>query len=156
MKKLAARDFEDLLQCAIPTFEGLLPAPHDHLLRKMLFNLAMHHAMAKMRLHSDSTLTVFRNVTTSMGHAMRVFVTKVCPEYKTRELDKELAARHRRKSKKGAKGKSTCPADPAPPRENKDDAREDKHLNLNTYKFHRAGDYAKEIPETGTLLKIAL
>ncbi|KAF9455143.1 hypothetical protein BDZ94DRAFT_1127669, partial [Collybia nuda] len=29
MKQLAARDFEDLLQCAIPVFEDLLPEPHN-------------------------------------------------------------------------------------------------------------------------------
>ncbi|KAF8954730.1 hypothetical protein BDZ97DRAFT_1765812 [Flammula alnicola] len=29
IKKLAARDFEDLLQCALPAFEGLLAEPHN-------------------------------------------------------------------------------------------------------------------------------
>ncbi|KAJ6599568.1 hypothetical protein B0H10DRAFT_2441233 [Mycena sp. CBHHK59/15] len=46
MKKLGARDFEDLLQCAIPAFDGLFPPEHnergfmdklkDHLLGRLL------------------------------------------------------------------------------------------------------------------------
>ncbi|KAK0502621.1 hypothetical protein EDD18DRAFT_1347259 [Armillaria luteobubalina] len=36
MKKLAAQDFEDLLQCAIPAFYGLLPEPFNGLLQTLL------------------------------------------------------------------------------------------------------------------------
>lgn len=58
MKKLAARDFEDLLQCSIPVFEGLLDDPHDTILMNLLFLLATWHAYAKLRMHTDTTLTV--------------------------------------------------------------------------------------------------
>ena len=37
MKKLAARDFEDLLQCSIPAFEDLLDEPHNKYLMKLLY-----------------------------------------------------------------------------------------------------------------------
>ncbi|OJA15139.1 hypothetical protein AZE42_07563 [Rhizopogon vesiculosus] len=39
MKRLATRDFEDLLQCAIPVFEGLLPNPHNKVILDLLFDL---------------------------------------------------------------------------------------------------------------------
>ncbi|KAI0324055.1 hypothetical protein GY45DRAFT_1263589 [Cubamyces sp. BRFM 1775] len=141
LKKLAARDYEDLVQCAIPAFEGLLPAAHDRIIRRMLFQLATWHALAKLRLHSDSTLSVFENVTSSLGEAMRAFASKVCPAYDTRELDKEVAARQRRKGRKTTRGKVTEPSH----------NRAQKVFNLNTYKFHRLGDYVREVRETGTL-----
>lgn len=142
-------------QCAIPAFEGILPAPADRIVRRMLFCLATHHAMAKLRLHSDSTLTIFDHVTHMLGEAMRAFATKVCPEYNTCELDKELAARQRRKAKKAAKRKTTTTTSkrvPTPePNGAEESIRIEKRYNLNTYKFHRAGDYVREIRETGTL-----
>ncbi|KAG1855220.1 hypothetical protein DFJ58DRAFT_727662 [Suillus subalutaceus] len=56
MKKLAARDFEDILQCAIPIFEGLFPPNHDATVQSLLYRFSEWHALAKLRLHSDSTL----------------------------------------------------------------------------------------------------
>ncbi|KIK32452.1 hypothetical protein CY34DRAFT_45100, partial [Suillus luteus UH-Slu-Lm8-n1] len=53
MKKLAARDFEDLLQCVIPVFEGLLPKEHNGIVLDMLFDLAAWHGYAKLRMHTD-------------------------------------------------------------------------------------------------------
>ncbi|ESK90127.1 hypothetical protein Moror_7822 [Moniliophthora roreri MCA 2997] len=37
MKKLAAHDFENLLQCSIPVFEGLFNEPHNTRLMKLLY-----------------------------------------------------------------------------------------------------------------------
>ncbi|KXN90922.1 hypothetical protein AN958_03356 [Leucoagaricus sp. SymC.cos] len=48
IKKLAGQDFEDLLQCAIPVFEQLLPAPHTELVLDLLFILGRWHALAKL------------------------------------------------------------------------------------------------------------
>ncbi|KAG2054238.1 hypothetical protein BDR06DRAFT_982465 [Suillus hirtellus] len=44
MKRLAAHDFEDILQCAIPVFKGLFPTDHDW------------HALAKLQIHLESTV----------------------------------------------------------------------------------------------------
>jgi hypothetical protein len=51
MKKLAAHDFEDLLQCSIPTFEDLLDGPHNKCLMKLLYRTAEWHMLAKLRMH---------------------------------------------------------------------------------------------------------
>ncbi|EIW62285.1 uncharacterized protein TRAVEDRAFT_118034, partial [Trametes versicolor FP-101664 SS1] len=155
LRKLVARDFEDLLQWTIPAFEGILPAPADHIVQRMLFCLATHHAMAKLRLHSDSMLTIFDRVTCRLGEAMLTFASKVCPEYNTCELDKELATRQRRKAKKAAKHKTTTTTSKRVSTPEPNSAEESTHVekryNLNTYKFHQAGDYVREIHETGTL-----
>lgn len=37
MKKLAVRDFEDLLQCSIPAFEDLLEEPHNKQVMRLLY-----------------------------------------------------------------------------------------------------------------------
>ncbi|THH07280.1 hypothetical protein EW146_g9368 [Bondarzewia mesenterica] len=66
MKKLAGRDFEDLLQCSIPVFEGLLPSPHNEIILDLLFTLATWHAYAKLCLHTETTLGFFDTTTTSV------------------------------------------------------------------------------------------
>ncbi|KII83441.1 hypothetical protein PLICRDRAFT_79810, partial [Plicaturopsis crispa FD-325 SS-3] len=96
MKKLAGRDFEDLLQCAMPVFEGLLPAPHDAIVQDLLFSLATWHAYAKLRLHTDTTLDHFDDATTSLGTILRKFVRETCEAFNTKELPQEEAARGRR------------------------------------------------------------
>lgn len=118
----------------------------------MLFQLATWHALAKLRLHTDTTLLVFDTVTRVLGQVMRAFASKVCPEYRTCELDKEVAARKRRKSKKSRKVKAPTVASKtfAKEKDDNDDDRVPKHYNLNTYKFHRLGDYPAAIREYGT------
>ncbi|KIM61037.1 hypothetical protein SCLCIDRAFT_26188 [Scleroderma citrinum Foug A] len=59
----AARHFEDILQCAIPVFEGLFPANHGDVIRKLLFRLAQWHALAKLCLHTDESLNYLDRVT---------------------------------------------------------------------------------------------
>ncbi|KIM59741.1 hypothetical protein SCLCIDRAFT_83123, partial [Scleroderma citrinum Foug A] len=39
LKRLVARDFEDILQCSIPVFVGLLPDPHNMQVLHLLFVL---------------------------------------------------------------------------------------------------------------------
>ncbi|KAG2133212.1 uncharacterized protein EDB93DRAFT_1254984 [Suillus bovinus] len=56
MKRLATCDFEDILQCAIPVFEGLFPPSHDAAIQSLLYSFAQWHTLAKLRVHSDSTL----------------------------------------------------------------------------------------------------
>ncbi|CAA7265767.1 unnamed protein product [Cyclocybe aegerita] len=67
MKKLAARDFEDLLQCSIPAFEDLLDEPYNTCLMKLLYHMAEWHAFAKLRQHTETTLTHLEGVTTELG-----------------------------------------------------------------------------------------
>ncbi|ETW82715.1 hypothetical protein HETIRDRAFT_315304, partial [Heterobasidion irregulare TC 32-1] len=147
MKKLAARDFEDMLQCAIPCFEGLLDELHNRLLMDLLFELATWHALAKLRLHTDTTLTFFEQVTTSLGVLIRKFVLVTCAHFDTKELPSEEAARGRREAaiaQKTAQTTSVSPAvrQPTGPKR--------KVLNLATYKMHALGDYPATIRRLGT------
>ncbi|KAJ3542068.1 hypothetical protein NMY22_g3642 [Coprinellus aureogranulatus] len=75
MKQLAARDYEDMLQCAIPVFEGLFEnANHGKMIRSLLFILAHWHGLAKLRTHTDHTLQILDDRTTDLGAAFRKFV----------------------------------------------------------------------------------
>jgi len=114
MKKLAARDFEDLLQvcaccfkfpylgcltclkCSLPAFEGLLDEPHDTRLMKLLYHTAEWHALAKLRMHTDGTLELLEHLTTDFGKLMRQFRDLSCPEFATVELPREANARRQR------------------------------------------------------------
>ncbi|KZV59901.1 hypothetical protein PENSPDRAFT_694744 [Peniophora sp. CONT] len=39
MKKMAAHNWEDMLQCVLPVFEGLFPAQHDAVIQDLVFTL---------------------------------------------------------------------------------------------------------------------
>ena len=137
MKKLAGRDFEDLLQCAIPVFERLLPEPHNRHVMKLLFCVSEWHGLAKLRMHTAATLARLEQVTTDLGYLMRDFQHNTCAKFKTTELEREFEARKRRKARKeGTKA----------PKE----SRKVKSLNLCTYKFHALGDYVRTIRMFGT------
>lgn len=67
------------LQCALPVFEGLLRTQQENtLLRTLLFDLAMWHTYAKLRLHTDTTLNNFRTLTSTLGRSIRIFIKEVC------------------------------------------------------------------------------
>lgn len=146
MRKLAARDFEDLLQCALPVFEGLLPSPHNERVLDLLFALVEWHAYAKLRLHTDTTLKLFEKSTVDLGRQVRLFKRTTCEAYNTKELPQEIAARGRRKAALAKKGhiprKQT--------QEETGETSKTKTLNINTYKFHAIGHYPASIKQYGT------
>ncbi|OCB88193.1 hypothetical protein A7U60_g4712 [Sanghuangporus baumii] len=148
MSKLAARDFEDLLQCSIPVFEELLKEKkHNKLISQILFTLATWHSLAKLRTHTDTTLRALEATTIELGREARLLKDETSI-YKTVELQWEIAARGRRQIallKRGGenliqanKGDSVKPT---PKR---------KELNVNTPKFHSLGDYVQAIRRLGT------
>ncbi|KAG1881248.1 hypothetical protein F4604DRAFT_1578049 [Suillus subluteus] len=147
MKRLAARDFEDLLQCAIPVFEGLLPPNHDKIVLDLLFDLATWHAYVKLRMHTDDTLTFFDSATVVLSQSVRKFQRTTCAHYHTTELPHEYAACGRREAALASKqaqsgnqlqkGKSTSNL-------------KVKTLNLYTYKYHALADYPNTIRQMGT------
>ncbi|KAJ7151509.1 hypothetical protein C8R46DRAFT_1229045 [Mycena filopes] len=145
MKKMAARNFEDLLQCAIPVFEGLLPEPHNGKILSLLFTCAEWHALAKLRMHTTPFLRRLSDSTADFGRQLRHFVTHTCSHFDTRELPKEEAARGRRKARQ-KKSKPT----PKPKKQATQGASKKKTMNLWTYKFHSLGDYWSTIPWFGT------
>ncbi|KAG2084375.1 uncharacterized protein F5147DRAFT_782501 [Suillus discolor] len=171
----AACNFEDLLQCSIPVFEGLLPEAHNKILLDLLFTMAHWHGLAKLCMHSDFTLEILDQQTTDLGEKFRHFKSKVCTAYHTQELDHEVNARSRQQAKDvtrrmedsiangvgqgtaaqkraggNAKGKHKpnleWSQDPRSPRQ----SRRKKLLNFRTYKFHALGDYVASIRQFGT------
>ncbi|KAG6914130.1 hypothetical protein DXG01_002280 [Tephrocybe rancida] len=92
--------------------------------------------LAKLRMHSDLSLTELDEATKELGSCLRT-------SFQTQELPQEAEARTRRmtKGKKNApqtstvSGLSTCHA---------------KALNLDTYNFHALGDVMGHIREFGT------
>jgi hypothetical protein len=147
---MAARNYEDILQasernsvldrilnfyqCAYSVFEGLLPEPHNSSILQLLFTLAHWHGLAKLRMHTDVTLRILDDTTTSLGQQLRHFQAETCSAYTTRELKREAAARARQnKSGKAAASE-----------------RFTKTFNLQTYKIHALGDYVDAIKTYGT------
>ena len=154
MKKLAARDFEDLLQCILPVMEDLLPnRTHARAIMDLVFTLTEWHAIAKLRIHTTSTLAQLRELTRVFGIRLRHFANHVCPEYDTRELPKEEAARLRRQAKQRAKQASTGSTSesvPATTSVSKSSVKTSKTFTLSTYKLHAMGDYANHIERFGS------
>ncbi|KAF8322961.1 hypothetical protein F5887DRAFT_1086897 [Amanita rubescens] len=146
MKKLAARDYEDLLQCSIPVFDGLLPPPHNRIVLNLLFELATWHALAKLRLHTETTINALEASTKRLGKSLREFKSVTCETYVTKELPSEEAARGRRESALRAKQ----PASNGPTTNTTARRKREKKFNLSTYKLHALGDYPHTIRMFGT------
>ncbi|TDL14712.1 hypothetical protein BD410DRAFT_696303, partial [Rickenella mellea] len=140
LKRKAAHDYEDLLQCAIPVFDGLLPEPHNSCVLRLLFDLAYWHGLAKLRLQTDRTLEILSEATMSIGDSYRRFEQETCAAFETRELKREHAARQRREAKQAAVY-GVAP---------KSDSRKRKQFNMCTYTMHALGDYMETIRRFGT------
>ncbi|KAF9032603.1 hypothetical protein BJ165DRAFT_1604790 [Panaeolus papilionaceus] len=135
MKRLAARDFEDLLQCTIPVFDGLLEKKHNDIISDLLFELATWHALAKLRLHTESTIQSLENSTTRLGKVLRKFQSVTCAAFATVDLPTEEAARARRHKRQPSKPTTSTT--------------KHRKFNLSTYKLHALGDYAQTIRTFG-------
>lgn len=145
-------------------FEGLLADPaHNKRLMKLLYRAAEWHALAKLRMHTDTTLTLLDKLTIEFGKLMRQFRDFTCTEFETTELPRETAARARREAA------SAAFANPHPPTESSEtpplaatsvpavvpatmskSRSKKKALNLLTVKFHFLGDYVRHIRQYGT------
>ena len=71
------------------------------------------------------------------GKSVRAFQTKVCAYVDTRELSKETQARKRRKTSTNTEPVTFTA--------------KSKVLNINTYKYHRLGDYPRAVRLFGPL-----
>ena len=137
------------------------------------------HGLAKLRMHNDLTLRVLESVTETLGTRLRDFSQNNCSTFNTVELHREHRARLRREATKvdpqaqaqhteqalpqhGAAGvadtsasaSSSTPTFPSSARHSKSTSiragRRRKTLNINMYKFHSYGDYARIIRIYGT------
>ncbi|KAG1842750.1 hypothetical protein DFJ58DRAFT_731909 [Suillus subalutaceus] len=150
LTKLTARDFEDLLQCAMPVFDGLLPEPFNNSILNLLFELATWHAFGKLRMHTETTLYHFDNCTTRLGKALRRFRDNTCTKFATHDLPRETAARAWCRCLKASKGKTKWSEGTNTDAEG-DGPSKQQLLNLLTYKLHALGDYIKSIWQYGTM-----
>jgi len=111
--------------------------------------LATWHGLAKLRLHTESTVRALETSTKRLGDALRQFAATTCEVYLTYELPSEEAARGRRTAAKVKKmhdqttttegGSSTAATGRGKP------TRLVKKFNLESYKPHALGDYAMMI-----------
>jgi hypothetical protein len=148
------------VQCSIPVFDGLLPEPHNRTVLQLLFTMAHWHGLAKLRMHSELTLEIMDEVTSTLGQQFREFKSTVCAAYQTRELNREVEARARRlvnkagKRTTGPKGKrSSSIAAQGQEKQSRTTAQSvqrTKVFNFQTYKFHALGDYMSTICWYGT------
>ena len=76
---------------------------------KLLYRTAEWHALAKLRMHSDSTLLLLEELTKEFGQLIRQFRDLTCSQFKTVELSRETAARKRRGAKQQPAASSAVP-----------------------------------------------
>ncbi|TEB29008.1 hypothetical protein FA13DRAFT_1602778, partial [Coprinellus micaceus] len=145
IKRKAARDYEDLLQCCMPVFEALLPnTGYGQAMISLIAICARWHALAKLRMHTDDTLQMLEEATTELGSQFRSFVRDVCEHIATRELPAEAAEREERE-KRQAEKKAAAVSEKATKK-----ARKTVKMNISRVKFHFLGDYVKTIRRFGT------
>ncbi|KAG8736218.1 hypothetical protein FRC10_009567 [Ceratobasidium sp. 414] len=158
MKKLAARDLKDILQCSAPCFAGLFPN-HDQDIQVLLCVLAEWHFLAKLRMHSETTISALRVTTKVLGSTLRHFRDHVAKSYTTYETNKEYRARHRRMANAATSTEGMQATTPIPNLSNsepttvlvpKSTQRCLKSFNLQTYKIHALGDVPESIRLFGT------
>ena len=117
---------------------------------KLLFVLAEWHGLAKLRLHTDATIDLFRQTTTLLGDCFRDFKDNTWSKFDTRELKREYDVRKRRakRASKSTPNPSAAGVTPKPVKE--PTGRLNKTLNLDLIKIHFLGDYPMTIPWYGT------
>ncbi|KIM65881.1 hypothetical protein SCLCIDRAFT_22423 [Scleroderma citrinum Foug A] len=135
MTQKTARHFEDMLQCAIPVFDGLFPDEHNTSIRVLLFRLAEWHALAKLQLHTKDSLNLLEQSLRMLTMQLRQFVEVTCVAFQTKELPSEAAARRWQQGQARTENQSGLRT---------------KTFNMLTYKVHALGDYVQTIRLFGT------
>lgn len=109
--------------------------------------MAEWHTLAKLRLHTSTTLGLLHEATSQLGQLLRRFRSFTCSQFSTTELPSESAKRHRQTARKKAKLPSnTTTARSSEPKI----INHSKDFNLFTYKLHALGDYVATIAWFGT------
>ncbi|KAK0184296.1 hypothetical protein F5146DRAFT_938714, partial [Armillaria mellea] len=91
MKSLAACNFEDILQCCISCLEGLISKPHNALVMDLLYLTAYWHSLAKLHLHTKSSVCVMEEVHKGLSNGLCNFVDITCKAFHMVKTDKEYA-----------------------------------------------------------------
>lgn len=157
MVQPTGHQFEDILQCALPAFEGLLPSEDNEIVMDLLFVLAMWHGLAKFRIHTEATVGLLEDATTAMGSAIRRFKRTTCETYFTKEIDTKSLGGKMRSVRKGQASKRAPHRAGAKNRKGKGKAKQKttgiakkKEFNLETAKLHKIAHYPSDIRAFGT------
>jgi hypothetical protein len=137
-----------IIQCSIPVFEGLFRTEHNAQILSILFALNNWLSLAKLRLHTDTTLALLEDATKRLGKQLRDFTDNIAPEYPTTESKTERNRRDRRTAKAASSSNALAPMlniAPVPPH-----ALKKVTWNLNRIKFHMLGHYTETIRRFGT------
>ncbi|EGO23151.1 hypothetical protein SERLADRAFT_371382 [Serpula lacrymans var. lacrymans S7.9] len=140
MRRVTAHHLENLLQCAIPVFNGLILEPHNTQILSLLLCIAPWHGLAKLCIHTDNTLKILDAVTKSLGDKLHRFAANTCSAFCTRELRGKADAQRRRQIQQGTDIQLTSSGA----------AQKPKTFNLQTYKLHALGNYPAQIRFFGT------
>ena len=112
--------------------------------------MAVWHAYAKLRQHTEYTLRSFEAKTKELGDKLRHFSSHTCPAFQTKELPSETAARGRRQV---ADDKTRALSGKRPTKQPQNQgnlAKPAKTFSLSTPKVHALGDYPSTIRWLGT------
>lgn len=132
----------------MPGFEGLFGIQWDGKIQELLFTVCYWHGLAKLRMHSDSTLKLLNIETTGLGNSLRFFTSVICQQFDTFETPAEKAARARAIVRAGNKtGVNTGEVK----NQSKDASGPKRRVfNMKTFKIHELGHYVSDIHEFGT------
>jgi hypothetical protein len=108
--------------------------------------MACWHASAKLRLHTDSSLSIFRGFTRWITTHLRIFSKKVCSQFATRETPREAATSLRRSAANSSKKAGKVKDGPA----KQTKSSRQKEFNLVTPKMHALVHYPDMIERFGT------
>ena len=163
MKKLAGRDFKDILQvgppsplllnlvtemqplqCWIPILEGILLGEHNEILLNLTFNMATWQAYSKLHMYISHTIKSLWSQTKELGCQLYCYANRVCSKYKMKPLLGEAAAACQQWAKK------KIAADPQQPdapktKSTTSKAMNIKQFNLKIYKIHVLSNYTDHI-----------
>ncbi|KAL0565557.1 hypothetical protein V5O48_016464 [Marasmius crinis-equi] len=153
MRKFAFRDFEDVIQCSLPCFEGLLPDVHNQIMLDLLWDFNAIIAYVSLRIHTDSTVASLESTMTEYGVSLRRFVNTTCKAYDTTEIPEEAEKRclaavncENRRRKEGKTAMSATKR-----KAGDEDGLMPKGININKPKQHMLTHYTYFIKHFGSL-----
>jgi hypothetical protein len=111
--------------------------------QSLLYHFAQWHALAKLRVHSESTVTFLEVTFTKLSQKLRKFQVYTCAVFNTVELPREKTTRQRKANERADNSNSTTTSAES-------SGSRKKKFNISTYKFHAMGDYVRTIRLFGT------
>ena len=130
----------------MPVFEGLFDTDDEDIIMDLLYLTCSAHAYAKLRIHTDATLTSQLQFTVRLGNALRRFFNEVCLKYETKELEAESQKRIRREALELTTTQNEGVTRPTRTVRR----RAQKKFSMVRPKIHFLGDYIRYILEYGT------